>query len=607
MTSKAKRTKQRESAIHVDASADESFDNHGSQTTSASASNPNVSIRQQEKNYLQHLNDRLAGYIERVRNLETENNRLQVQVNEVEVVERREKENLAARYEVKIDDLRKQVDYLTREKAKLQIENDKAISGYEELKARVPQLERDLKKSEKDKYLAQAEIQDLTARLNNADSGRVQLAEQNDKLKNELYNAEKQIELLRRQLEDEVLLRTELENRLQTMKEDLDFARRSHDNQIEEMRRKRQVEMTHYGQEVQNRYEAKLQEQLNAMRADFDRRMGDQRNEIDELYRAKLIEANNQANKQREAAARAREEAMSFGAQLRELEKSTKDHQGIVDSLNRRVKELEAMLRRAHEDADIRLQQRDEQIAQMQKEIADLISDYQDLLDLKVKLDTELNAYHQMLEQEEARLHITPSGSPNTTAQNLNVSTGPQTRSSTSHQQMSQPAFNESYTSSTTRRGVKRRRLNQEDFVSFDQTAKSWKSNSHAEGDVIIDEVDTEGKFIRITNKSEEDMPIVNWMIKSTAGDREVSFKFHSRAKIMAGKSITIYSNDSGAEHQPPFNILMKNQRWPQGDAIRTELLNGDREMVAWRESILQHSFHGIEEGSEQDKNCSIM
>ena len=65
--------------------------------------------------------------------------------------------------------------------------------------------------------------------------------------------------------------------------------------------------------------------------------------QIDELYRAKLIEANNQANKQREAArgeavAQAREEAMSFGAQLRELEKSTKDHQGIVDSLNRRVK-----------------------------------------------------------------------------------------------------------------------------------------------------------------------------------------------------------------------------------------------------------------------------
>jgi chromosome segregation ATPase len=63
------------------------------------------------------------------------------------------------------------------------------------------------------------------------------------------------------------------------------------------------------------------------------------------------------------------------------------------------------MLRRAHEDADNRIQQREEQIAQLQKEIANLISDYQDLLDLKVKLDTELAAYHQMLQQEEDRLN----------------------------------------------------------------------------------------------------------------------------------------------------------------------------------------------------------
>lgn len=50
------------------------------------------------------------------------------------------------------------------------------------------------------------------------------------KFKSELYNAQNQIELLRRQLEDEVLLRTECENRVHTLKEDLDFARRSHDN-----------------------------------------------------------------------------------------------------------------------------------------------------------------------------------------------------------------------------------------------------------------------------------------------------------------------------------------------------------------------------------------
>ena len=50
----------------------------------------------------------------------------------------------------------------------------------------------------------------------------------------------------------------------------------------------------------------------------------------------------------------------------------------------------------------------------------------------------------------------------------------------------------------------------------------------------------------------------------------------------------------------------MKNQQWPQGEEVRTELLNADRDVVAWRESMLQHSFYGREEGSDQDKNCAI-
>lgn len=53
-----------------------------------------------------------------MRSLETENARLQIQVREVEVVERKEKENLSARYEIKIDELRKQLEFFTREKAK---------------------------------------------------------------------------------------------------------------------------------------------------------------------------------------------------------------------------------------------------------------------------------------------------------------------------------------------------------------------------------------------------------------------------------------------------------------------------------------------------------
>lgn len=78
---------------------------------------------------------------------------------------------------------------------------------------------------------------------------------------------------------------------------------------MEEFRRKRQVEMTSFSTEVENRYQIKLQEQLQAMRADFDARIAQSRAEVDELYKSKLSEASDQASRNRATAADAREEA----------------------------------------------------------------------------------------------------------------------------------------------------------------------------------------------------------------------------------------------------------------------------------------------------------
>jgi len=87
-----------------------------------SNNSPNSSVqrwsRQQEKEQLCNLNDRLASYIERVRSLEAENNRLHVQIRDIEVVERKEKTDISSRYEVKVNELRKTLDLVNRDKAK---------------------------------------------------------------------------------------------------------------------------------------------------------------------------------------------------------------------------------------------------------------------------------------------------------------------------------------------------------------------------------------------------------------------------------------------------------------------------------------------------------
>lgn len=59
-------------------------------TAASTPLSPTRISRLQEKQDLQHLNDRLAVYIDRVRSLELENDRLMVKVSEKEEVTTRE-------------------------------------------------------------------------------------------------------------------------------------------------------------------------------------------------------------------------------------------------------------------------------------------------------------------------------------------------------------------------------------------------------------------------------------------------------------------------------------------------------------------------------------
>jgi len=70
-----------------------------------------------------------------------------------------------------------------------------------------------------------------------------------------------------------------------------------------------------------------------------------------------------------------------------------------------------------------------------------------------------------------------------------------------------------------------------------------FQSTSHADGDVSIEEVDPEGKFIKLKNNGSDDVPIGAWVIKDVGGDKEVMFKFHSRQVIKAGRNITVRVN----------------------------------------------------------------
>ena len=88
-------------------------------------SSPVMVTRVAEKRELANLNDRLAYYINHVRNLETDNCLLIKQVESLEEVKTREVSNIKGLYEGELIDARRLLDKISKEKAVLLIDNAK--------------------------------------------------------------------------------------------------------------------------------------------------------------------------------------------------------------------------------------------------------------------------------------------------------------------------------------------------------------------------------------------------------------------------------------------------------------------------------------------------
>ncbi|XP_032425804.1 neurofilament light polypeptide [Xiphophorus hellerii] len=318
-------------------------------------------VRTQERSQLQDLNDRFAGFIERVRELEQQNRAL-----EAELLLLRQKHaepsRLRALYEQEARTLRAAVDEARAEQ--------QTVLGQRE---RLEQTLNSMQGRYEEEMLAREE-------------------------------AEGKLMEARREADEAALGMAELEKGVETLLDELTFLKRIHEGEVAELQAQVQL-----GVQVAVESEAAapdLSGALRDIRSQYERLAARNMQAAEEWFRGKVGSLTETVAQHSSAVKSSKDEAGEYRRQLQGRILEIDACRGLNVSLEKQLHEMEekqsAEIAAMHDT----IGELENELRGTKQEMARYLKEYQDLLNVKMALDIEIAAYRKLLEGEESRFSV---------------------------------------------------------------------------------------------------------------------------------------------------------------------------------------------------------
>ena len=180
-------------------------------------------------------------------------------MSSIEETRTREITSVRGMYDKELSHARKALDETAKDKAKFEIEAERHKTNAQELKGKLAEKTADADRAER--ASAALENQLAEARKKNEDivADKNKLAEELKTIKPDYNKMASKLADAKKNLEDETLKRIDLQNQLQTMQEEHKFENSILEQQLNETRTRKQIEIEEVDRRVSTEYEQKLQ------------------------------------------------------------------------------------------------------------------------------------------------------------------------------------------------------------------------------------------------------------------------------------------------------------------------------------------------------------